>query len=135
MSQTRTRLYYRYRTILVTSRHVQVGPNRYDVADLDRLMRARGPVHPGALVGGITSVVEAALLVPVLTVFREPALWPLAVVALVVPVAVGFACARRWPAPYQLLARYRGRQILLYATRDRHEFGRVSRAIMRAVNS
>ena len=132
---TRTRVYYRYGTILVTNRHVQVGPNRYDVADLDWLMQARGSMHPGALVGGITSVVEAVLLVPLLTVFREPLLWPLAVVALLVPVAVGFACTRRWPAPYQLLARYHGQQILLYATRDQREFGQVSRSIMRAMDS
>jgi hypothetical protein len=48
---------------------------------------------------------------------------------------VGFFCARRWPAQYELLADYRGRQIVVFTTRDELEFGQVARSVRRAVEA
>src|SRR6266545_2157453 len=93
----RTILYYRNRGVIVTSRYLVVGAARYDLDELAELMRTRGSLHPGVI--------------------------------------VGMVCARRWPAQFELLARYRGRQIMLFATRDQYEFGQVARAVQRALEA
>jgi hypothetical protein len=130
-----TVLYYRHKGVLVTGRYLRIGPDQYDIAELAELMVARGGVHPGAMVGLVIAAVEGVLIFPMAGVLRVPALWPLALVALVVPCLVGLACARRWPAQYELVARYRGRQVTLFATRNRYEFGQLSRAIRRAMEA
>jgi hypothetical protein len=127
-----TILYYRQGEVTVTNRYVRVGSDRYEVEELRELLRTRGSMHPGAMVGLLISVAEALLIVPLVITLRVPVLWPLAIVALLVPSLVGLVCAQRWPAPYRLLAAYRGRWVIVFTSRDRDEFGRVSRAIGRA---
>ena len=51
------------------------------------------------------------------------------------PCLVALICAVRWPAEFGLIARYRGRDVTLFTTRDAHEFGLVTRALRRAVGA
>ena len=129
------RVFYRQRGIAVTSRHLTVGPDRYELAELDEIMQGRGTRHPGLRVGGLVAVAEAAIIAPLVGVVHQAALWLIAAVALVVPVAAGLVCAARWPAEYRLIGRYRGYEMTLFITRDEREFGQVTRALRRAVES
>jgi hypothetical protein len=129
-----TILYYRQGDVVVTNRYLRIGAERYEVAELTGLLRTRGSMHPGTLVGLVISAAEALLIIPLVMMLRLPVLWPLAIVALLVPSLVGFVCAQRWPAPYRLLGAYRGRWVVLFTARDRDEFGRLSRAINRATS-
>jgi hypothetical protein len=130
-----TILYYRQGEVTVTNRYVRVGPDRYEVAELRNLLCARGSMHPGAMVGLLISVAEALLVVPLVLALKVSVLWPLAIVALLVPALVGLVCAHLRPAPYRLLAAYRGQWVIVFTSRDRDEFGRVSRAIGRATQA
>ena len=127
--------YYHHKGVRVTSRYLRVGPDLYELTELTDLMKSRGSVHPGAMVGVVISAAEGLVIVPMVGVLRTPVLWPLAVVALLVPCLIGLACARRWPAQYELVARYRGRQVTLFTTRDQYEFGQLCRAVTRAAEA
>ena len=129
------RFFYHQRGIEVTTRHLTVGPDRYELIELAEIMQARGPRHPGVKVGAATAVAEAALVAPLVGVVRGSVVWLVAVVALLIPCAVGLVCAVRWPAEFALIARYRGREVTLYVTRDETEFGQVSRAVRRAMET
>ena len=129
------RFFYHQRGVEVTTRHLTVGPDRYDLAELADIMQSRGRQHPGIKVGAATAVAEAAIVAPVVGVAQGPVVWLVAVVALVIPCAVGLICAVRWPAEFALTGRYRGRQITLFVTRDETEFGQVSRALQRATEA
>lgn len=128
-------VYFRRPGILVTNQQVAVGQFRYQVAQLADLMQARGSTHPGAMVGMVIAVAEAPLLALLLGVVRSPVAWLIAVPALLIPCLVGLVCVRRWPAQYELLARYRGGQVTLFTTRDEREFGQVARAVRRAIEA
>jgi hypothetical protein len=128
-------VYFRRPGILVTSQQVSVGQYRYQVGQLADLMQARGATHPGAIVGLVIAVAEAPLVALLVGVVHTPAAWLLAVPALLIPCLVGFVCVRRWPAQYELLARYRGGQVILFSTRNEREFGQVARAVRRAIEA
>jgi hypothetical protein len=129
------RFFYHQRGVEVTTRHLTVGPDRYELAELADIMQTRGAQHPGVKVGAATAVAEAAIVAPLVGVMQGPVVWLVAVVALLVPCAVGLICAVRWPAEFTLIGRYRGREITLFVTRDEREFGQVSRAVRRAIES
>jgi Family of unknown function (DUF6232) len=127
--------YYRRRGVIVTNHYFCADGYRYEVAQLSGLLRARGGLHPGAIVGLVTALAEAIVIVPLVGIVGAPAAWLLAFPALLVPCAVGYACARRWPAQYELLATYRRRQVTLFTSRDEREFGQVTRALQRAIEA
>ncbi len=127
--------YYHRNGVLVTSRYLQVGVNRYEIGELMDLRQARGGTHPGLIVGLVIAVAEAVFVAPFVGVLRSPLAWLAATVALGIPCLVGLVCARRWPAQYELLAEYRGRQTVVYVTRDELEFGQVTRSVRRAVEA
>jgi hypothetical protein len=127
--------YYHRHGIVVTDRFFSAGDYRYEIADLTELMQARGSLHPGAMVGMVIAVAEAALIGPFVAILTAPVAWVLGIAALLVPCGVGLVCARRWPPHFELLARYRGHPVTLFATRDEREFGQVARALRRAVEA
>ena len=133
--RARTVVHYRQDGIVVTSHHFTVGGYRYEVAQLAGLMRTRGSTHPGVIVGMVTAVIEAIIIVPVVSVVRAPAAWLLTLAALLVPCLVGYVCARRWPPQHELLATYRGREVTLFTTPNEREFGQVTRALKRAMEA
>jgi hypothetical protein len=126
--------YYRQGEIAVTNRFFHVGNERFAIADLTDLMRARGPVHPGALIGAAIAVVQAPIVASLFGLVRSPLVWVAAVVVLVIPIIVALACAKRWPPRQELLARYRGAEVTLFISRDSHQFGQIARAVGRAVS-
>ncbi len=128
-------VYYRQHGIVVTGGHFAAGGYRYEVPDLRDLMYSRGSAHPGVPVGMVIAVIDAVVAVPFVGAFGTPLVWALAIVALAVPCLVALVCSRRWPPRYELVARYRGHQVTLLATRDEREFGQVSRALRRAVEA
>jgi hypothetical protein len=131
----RTTLYYHAHGVVITSRELSVSGERYEIAELIDIVQSRGARHPGTTVALIIAGVEAVIIAPLLGVVRAPAVWLLGGVALVIPCVIGLVYARRWPARYELIAWYRGQQHTLFATRDAHEFGKVSRALLRAVQA
>lgn len=128
-------LYYQRHGFEVTDRAVTADGHRYDIADLTDLRQARGAMHPGVVTGLVIAVAEGAFVAPFIGIVRTPWAWVAAVVALAIPCLVGFFCARRWPAHFELLAEYRGREVVLFACRDALEFGRVARAVQRATEA
>jgi hypothetical protein len=128
-------LYYRHGEVAVTSRTFYRGVDRYPIADLSDLMRARGSIHPGVTFSIVIAVVQAPLVVLVAGLIHSPYAWAAAVVVLVVPFVVAAICARRWPPRQELLARYRGRDVRLFSSRDEREFGQVARAVGRAIEA
>jgi hypothetical protein len=129
------RVHYRQRGVEVTSRYLTVHRDRYQIDELAEIMLARGGWHPGVKIGIATAVVEAAALAPLMGIVSAAVMWLVAPVALSVPLVVALVCAVRWPPTYALVARYRGREVTLFATRDSHEFGSVTRALRRAVGA
>ena len=83
----------------------------------------------------VIAVAEVPLVVLLVGVLRAPVAWLLSMLALLIPCLVGVVCAQRWPAQYELLARYRGGQVTLFTSRDEREFGQVARAVRRAMEA
>jgi len=129
------RVHYRHNGVEVTSRYMTVRGDRYEIDELAEIMLTRGTWHPGVKIGAATAVVEAAVFAPLAGVVTTPVMWLIAAVALSVPCLVALICAVRWPAEFGLIARYRGREVTLFTTRDAHEFGLVTRALRRAVGA
>lgn len=127
--------YYRGSDIAVTNQHLHTSYDRYPLAELDDLGTVRGPAHPAVLISTVIAVVQAPIVLPVITIVRSPLAFLLAAVLLVVPVVVAFVSARRWPPRLELQARYRGRELVLYSSHDERRFGQVSRAVRRAVEA
>jgi hypothetical protein len=128
-------VHYRQNGIVVTSTFFTSGGYRYEVPLLSGVMRTRGSIHPGVIVAMVTAVAEAVIIVPLVSVLRTPVAWLLTFAALLIPCLVGYFCARRWPAQHELLAMYRGREVILFTTRDEREFGQVTRALQRAMEA
>jgi hypothetical protein len=130
-----TTRFYRDRDIEVTSRWFRAGGRQYEIAQLSNLTRARGSIHPGVMVGLVIAVGDAAVAVLVAGVGRSMLAVAIGLLSTLVPCAVAFYCARRWPPRHELGAEYRGSFVELFASRDEREFGQVSRALTRAVEA
>jgi hypothetical protein len=127
--------YYHQRGIEVTNRCLTVGPDRYEVAELDDLMVTRGQRHRWLTVAAGTAMVESALIAPLVGVLRGSAIWLVGALAVGIAGAAGIVTALYWPPEYHLFARYRGRTVTLFTTQDEREFGQVCRALRRAVET
>lgn len=123
---------YDRRGVVVSWRRVYAGGYQYEIDDLRDVVRVRGSVHPGVLVSMALAVVVPVAVVPALTTAATVPTWLAVFVAVLVPCLVAVACAKRWPARRVLRARYHGRTVVLFSTRDEREFGQVSRAVHRA---
>lgn len=131
----RPAIYYRQHGILVTSQHFAARGFRYDIAELTDLAQAKGSLHPGLAIGFVIAGAEAALTAPLASAFHSPIAWGVAIGALLIPCLVGIVCAWRWPPQRELRARYRGRQVALFSTRNELDFHQVVRALQRAVEA
>jgi hypothetical protein len=127
--------YYRDGEVAVTNRFFHRGPDRYAVAELSELGLARGPAHPSVVISSVIAVAQAPIVVPMVMFLRSPVAFVLGAFLLIVPCCVALVCARRWPPSQQLLARFRGRDLMLFSSADEREFGQVSRALRRAVEA
>jgi len=138
-----TRTLYVGPEIVVTWNWLLVNGQRYDVADLSGASRSRGPLHPGAYSALFIAAVDALLFVPIVllagmdaaVVAGSGAVVFAAAAAVIAPCFVAWVCVQRWPRRRELWARYRGAHVCLFTSRDEREFGRVSRAVQRAIEA
>jgi len=121
--------------LIVTQRWIYTRGHRYQVADLQQVVRARGRLHPAAQGALIVAGVEATAAVPIMAMVGSVAGWLMAAVAVLVPCLVAAVSAHRWPPRQELWAFYRGSRVALLKTRNGIVFGQVSRALQRAIES
>lgn len=127
--------YYRGPDVAVNNQYLITSRDRFALAELADLGVVRGPTHPAVLISAVIGVAQLPIVVPVVTIVRSPLAILLAAVLLVVPCVVAIVSSRRWPARFELQANYRGRELVLFTSRNEREFGQVSRALRRAVES
>lgn len=125
-------VYYRHDDIVVTSRYFTTDYTEYQVRELSRLERSERSPHPGVRLGLAFAVVGAVVAIPVLLVLDSLAGLAISVPFLLIPCLTSYVCATRWPVEMELMARYRGRHVVLLRTSDRRKFGQVARALIRA---
>jgi len=130
-----TILHYRRDGLVVTNRYVSIDGDRYAISHLTDLMRVKGGAHRGVAAGFITAAAGAAVLAGLASAIQRPFVWALVAVALIVPSIAGIVCAVRWPPRWELYGRYQDRTLPLFASRDHLEFGKVHRALMRAIEA
>jgi uncharacterized protein DUF6232 len=128
-------VYYRGPRIHVTNHDVETVDGRYRVRDLDLVTRVEYYRHPARTIAMIVSGVELAAGL-VLAVFLGAAV----LIGVALLIAAGLAGAvildgRRNPRWMELRAVHRGREILLFSSRDQQEFERVRWAVSRAVGT
>jgi hypothetical protein len=129
-------VFYNHDRIVVTDAYFAVDGYPYQIRRLSNLMQIRGSLHPGAVVGLVTAAAEAVAIALLVSVVRVPAMaTPLAAIALVIPCVVGLFCAHRWPPQRELLAHYKGVQVILVASRNELEFNQIVRALQRAIEA
>jgi hypothetical protein len=125
--------FYNQRGVAVTDQWLVVDGERFLIAELQRLERARGPMPSPARAALLVGIAGLAVVAMVAFVFNTPVAWAIAVLAAAAALGVMLFGGRRWPASYQMWADYRSRPTLLFETGDEQEFGQVSRALIRAV--
>jgi Family of unknown function (DUF6232) len=128
-------LHYHHHGIVVTSRYFTVGTLRVRVDELSGLAQSQGRAHPAIAVGAAVAVADLVLVVPLLILQGAVLALLLALPVFVGACLVSLVSAHRWPVRRELMARHRGRLVTLFATNDEHQFGQVSRALLRAVEN
>lgn len=129
--QYSVRLYDRNGTV-VTDSVIIHGDLRYEVANIRSLGRVTGSLHPGVWAALAVAAGDAVIVGVAAAATQSTMGWVIGAVALVVPCGVAVHYAVRWPREMRLLADYRGTWITVLRTRDKVEFGQVSRAVQRA---
>src|SRR5947207_3176430 len=104
--------------VVVTDQYFYVAARRYRIADLGDVVRARGSVHVGVVVGLVIAVLDGVASVVIVVFTRSSAAIGLSVVSLITPILVAMYCHHRWPASFELRANYRGTPVALFRTRD-----------------
>jgi hypothetical protein len=129
-------LYHRAGTV-VTYDVLETGGNRYRIASLRGLRTARGEASP---ITWWTVVLSGTVLAAVgITVSfgrhpsgPRPLTYLMLMLAAVVPITIGLYSRHRARRSHELWGEYLGETRLLYADTDEREFGRVTRALLRA---
>ncbi|RSM64447.1 hypothetical protein DMB66_19930 [Actinoplanes sp. ATCC 53533] len=129
------RVYYRGPRALITADAITVAQSAsrsYALSELAdvyiiRQQAARGP--GGARSMGVSALVGSLVIVPV----AGRASVALAAVIFVGLLVCAFVCLRVGPpAHHELVATYRGRRVLVFASDDQREFNQVCRGLQRA---
>lgn len=130
--------YALWRGVRVTEVALVVGDRTFQIRDLRRLREQRGSMQPTLRAALGVIIAEAVVVAVTLAglVYAEgasPAVYVFGGAhALASTILIGL-CLVRWPTPIELWAEYRGQLIRLYSCPDRFEFGKVRRAIERAM--
>jgi hypothetical protein len=147
MDQTDTRVtagvrvfYAWWRRVQVTSAIVTVDDVNYVVREMRGLRVRRGRVRPVRRVVVALAVVQAAVvglaLVKLVQANGATVVSYGVVAAQLLATAVLCGLARmRWPRPSQLWVSYRGEPTLLFECGDRYEFGKMARAVAKAMRA
>jgi hypothetical protein len=131
-------LYAWWRGVRVTETTVTVVDGAYAVREMRGLRERSGALLPARRVVVSLAVAQAAIAAMALAkLVRIDGLTPVvfavgtaAVLVGIVLVAVG---RLRWPRPTELWVSYRGEPTMLYRSTDRYEYGKVLRAVQRAM--
>jgi len=107
----------------------------YRVGEMTRPVRARGSARAARVVAGQTIVVETVLSAFVAAAAPSVVAALVVVGYLVVVALTLWITITRWPAPRQLWVAYRGTWTMIYTSTDETEFGKVSRALVKAIES
>lgn len=125
--------YYKRNDIWVTDEWIRVGDRRYPTAEVRRLEVATGTIDAHTRRLGTA----AGLLLPAAGGLAYPGLTAAAAVTLAIGLLAttgAVLMARLNPRCHQLWIDWRGRDVLIYAASDRHELGKLTRAVARALN-
>jgi hypothetical protein len=128
-------LHYRQDGIVVTNRFFSTDARRYKVDELTDLGQALGPQHPGVALGLAVAGVDLVAAVPLVMLNLALIALMIGVPILIAAFVVSVYSSKHWPARRELLARHRGRRVTLFATTSERDFGQVSRALIRAIES
>ncbi|MEV4515139.1 DUF6232 family protein [Dactylosporangium sp. NPDC049525] len=128
-------VYYRGPGIVVTNRQIENDEGCYRIRDLHVINRIQVYTHPARTAALVAAAVEVALAAPMSAAYGSIPLLCTGFVS-----ALGIAAAvlvdhRRNPRWMALLAFHHGQEITLFSSRDQQEFGKVRRAVLRAVEA
>lgn len=125
-------IYYRDDRVVVATQWFVVDSRRFAVSELRNLSVGRGEGDRNAIRAGMVLAASTGLVTMVGLVLHWLAISMLvaAIGLLVVGVLVWRALHSR---PYELWAEYRGLTVRMYNTNEGHRFGKVCRALVRAV--
>jgi Family of unknown function (DUF6232) len=127
----RSRVFYDYDDVRVTSEALIIDDQRYQLAELRFLRGVRGPRSPLWVAAGIAAGVVAVLVALAARDLNSRG-WIGAGVLLAVPLAaLGLAALDR-PRSRELWCDYRGRTVQILWTNDRYRYGQIHRALVRA---
>jgi hypothetical protein len=125
--------FYNHRGVRITDEYVSVDGHRYPVRDLHGVRTCRGPFHRmvlRTLGGGVSLVAMAILMGAVMPVVMTAALG----LAGLISVGSAFILSRTHPREWMLWADFHGvDELMLFNTRDSIEFGKLTRALRRAL--
>jgi hypothetical protein len=132
--------YALWRGVLVTDAAMMVGDRTYDIRDLRRLEERHGRPQPTRravlwVAAAQTSVVVLALAGLVHINGWTATLYLIAAGQALVTIVVVTLAMVCWRTPTELWAIHRGEPTMLYRDTDPYEFGKVRRAVQRAMHS
>ena len=128
---------YKQWGIEVTQEWFVVGGYHYPVTELNNLRTARGPRHPYTARAIAVTAVGFLGLVAALGLAGDPAnvqrgTYLAMAAAFVAPFTLAAMGERRWPRAWELWADYYGITVRLFLTDSEHQYGQVTRALLRA---
>jgi uncharacterized protein DUF6232 len=131
-SGTAMTTFYDHDFVRITERWLSVGSESYRIGQLHNLRRGRGPADHTTRQAGVLAAISAIMTVAVGPYIPLYATASVFAVLVALPAAVATVRARLFPRPHQLWADYHGSPIQLYQSWDPVEFGKISRALVRA---
>jgi hypothetical protein len=124
--------FYDHGGIRITERWLSVGSHGYPIAHLRNLRMARGRGDRIARRAAYTAMLSLLVVAGTMWHVPLPVSMINVVVFVVLPTLVAAVRARLVRPEYLLWVDYRGSTVQLYKTRDETEFGKISRALVRA---
>ena len=124
--------FYNHRGVRITDSYVSVDGRRYSVRDLQGVRTTRGPFNRmviRALGGGVSLIAMAILMGAVMPVAMTAAFGLAGLLA----VGSAFVLSRTHPRELALWANVRGMELMLIRTCDSIEYGKLYRALRRAL--
>jgi len=128
----RVTVYYDRGETVVTDLYVHTAHGRFALAELGELRRSVPYRHRGETVAVLVAGLELALATPFALAYHSLTAFGIAVVVALVVGAGAVRDGRRHPRWFVIEARFRGRDVTVFSTRDESEFQRVRLALVRA---
>lgn len=124
--------FYNSQGVRITEGSFSVGRRQYPIDKLNNLRKARGPADPIAQRAAATAALSLLTVIVIGPIVSSSTIALIAAMFVAAPAAIAAVRVRLRPAEYQLWADFHGHPVRLYQSRDRTEFGKISRALIRA---